>query len=277
MIRTLILGAALALSLPASAQSLEMPALSPSAEVMQTVGVTEITVNYSSPGKRDRTVWGDLVAYDELWRTGANSATTLETSTDITVGGEAVPAGKYALFTIPGEETWTVILNKNPDQGGTGQYDKALDQARFEVKAADGGARERLTFLFTDTTMKGTRLDLVWDGVRIEIPIEVDTDGMMADSIASFTNGTGRTFANAARYHMGRSEWEPAIALLDHSIGIEATWYNTWLKAEALHEAGTDNKTAYKLAQKAMKMGAEAENFFWKGKVEKAIAEWPKR
>ena len=122
MIRTLILGASLALSVPASAQSLEMPALSPSAEVMQTVGVTEITVNYSSPGKRDRTVWGDLVSYGELWRTGANSATTFETSTDITVGGEAVPAGTYALFTIPGEETWTVILNKNADQGGTGQY-----------------------------------------------------------------------------------------------------------------------------------------------------------
>ena len=65
--------------------------------------------------------------------------------------------------------------------------------------------------------------------------------------------------------------------MLDHSINIESTWYNTWLKAEALHESGADNKSAYKLAQKAMKMGAEAENFFWKGKVEKALAEWPKR
>ena len=86
---------------PALAQDLSLPALSPAAEVMQRVGVVDITVAYSSPAKRGRTIWGDLVPYDELWRTGANRATTFETTGDLTVDGKEVPAGKYAIFSIP--------------------------------------------------------------------------------------------------------------------------------------------------------------------------------
>ena len=105
--------AALALAAPAGAQqsTLELPQPSPAARVEQQVGVTKFSVAYSSPGVKGRQVWGQLVPYDELWRTGANAATTLEASRDFSFGGKQVPAGSYALYTIPTKSTWTVILN----------------------------------------------------------------------------------------------------------------------------------------------------------------------
>lgn len=276
MIRSLLLSTALFLAAPATAQELALPDLSPRAEVMQTVGVVEVTVSYASPGKRDRTVWGELVPYGELWRTGANSATTLETTGDITIGGKEVPAGKYALFTIPGEDEWTVVVNTNPDQGGTGSYDEKLDQARFTVKPGKGAERERLTFLFSDTSDDGATLELVWDGVKVPIAIGVDTAAMVDEAVDGYAGTASGRLANAARYYARNGNHDRALALIDQSIGIEQTWFNTWLKAEFLHDTG-ENKLAYKTAQKAQALGEEAERFFWKDRVEKALAEWPKR
>lgn len=265
------------LSAPASAQDLTLPSLSPRAEVMQQVGVVEVTVNYSSPGKRDREIWGELVPYGELWRTGANRATTLTTTGDLTVGGEALPAGRYALFTIPGEEEWTVILNKNPDQGGTGSYDEALDQLRFTAKPQKGPARERLTFLFSDTVDTGASLRLEWDGVRVALPIEVDTEVMVKEDITNYVSAASGRFANAARHLAGNEDYEGALELIEASIAIEETWFNTWLKAQFLHDQ-EEHKQAYKLAKVALSMGEEAgDGFFWKDRVETAVAEWPKR
>lgn len=264
------------LSAPAQAQELELPALSPRAEVSQEVGLVEVTVNYASPGKRDRTIWGELVPYDKMWRTGANAATTLEVTGDIEVGGKEVPAGKYSVFTIPGKDEWTVILNKNPDLGGTRNYDEALDQARIQVKPEEAPERERMTFLFSDTDQDSTRLDLEWAGLRVGVPIEVDTKAMVAEQVDAYVDSVGSGLASAARYQADEGKLDQAVKLIDASIALDQTWYNTFLKAEFLHKQG-DAKTAYKLAQQAHAMGLEAENFFWKERVEKALAEWKKK
>jgi hypothetical protein len=266
-----------ALALPAAAQELSLPDLSPRAEVMQTVGLVEVRVNYSSPGRRERTIWGELVPYDQLWRTGANAATTLETTGDLTIGGAAVPAGKYAVFTIPGKDKWTVILNKDPEQAGTGSYDQKLDQARFEVVPAEGPARERLTFVFADTDDDSTELDLEWAGVRVALPISAGTKEMVDASISEYASGTAGGLARAARYRSEHGDLPGALKLLDASLAIEEGWYNTWLKADVLHQQ-SDHKTAYKLAQRAQELGnAAGEGFFWKDRVEKALAEWKKK
>lgn len=267
----------LLLQSPALGQSLDLPTLSPRAEVTQHVGVVEVTVNYSSPAKKDRTVWGELVPYDTLWRTGANSATTLETTGDLTVGGAAVPAGRYAVFSIPGENEWTVILNKNPNQGGTGAYDEKLDQVRIKVKPEEAPARERLTFLFSDTTDQSTRLDLEWAGLRVGIPITVDTAGMVAANIDAWTGEASGTLADAARYKSEHGDLDGALELVDASLSIDRSWYNTWLKADILHQQA-QHKAAYALAKEALALGnAAGEGFFWKTRVEKAVAEWKKR
>lgn len=273
MTRIVSVLAALLLATPAVAQSIELPAPSSSAMVMQKVGVAEITVSYSSPAKRGRTIWGELVPFDKLWRTGANGATTLETSHDIMIGGQKVPAGKYAIFSIPGKTEWTVIINKNPNQGGTRSYDEKLDQARFKVKPVQGAARERMTFLFSDSTDTSTNLDLEWDGGLIRMPITVDTAGQVAANINSFKSKTARGLANAARYHAGTGDTAGGLGLIDASLAAERTWFNVWLKAEMLAKTGK-KKQALKLAKEAYAMGEKDDYFFWKDKVAKAIKDW---
>jgi hypothetical protein len=262
---------------PSFAQDLTLPAASPRAEVMQRVGVLELRVNYASPGKKDRTIWGELVPYDTLWRTGANAATTFETDGDLTVGGVAVPAGKYSLFTIPAKDAeWTVVLNKDAT-ANTGNYDEKKDQARFKVKPEEAPARERLTFLFSDTTDTGTRLDLEWAGLRLSVPVTVDTAGIVKQHIATYTTDASDTLAGAARYRAENGDLPGAVTLIDASIAVEPSWYNTWLKADFLHQQA-DHKNAYKLAQKAQEMGSKVgDDFFWKDRVEKALAEWKKK
>lgn len=107
---------------------------SPPAKVSEKVGNTTITIDYSQPSVKGRKIWGGLVPYSEVWRTGANEATTFETTADIKVEGEALKAGKYALFTIPEADEWTFIFNSVPDQWGSFRYDKSKDVLRIKVK-----------------------------------------------------------------------------------------------------------------------------------------------
>src|SRR4029077_17699813 len=120
------LAALLAASTPARAD-LDLPRPSPFAKVWKVRGLAEITVDYSSPGVKGRKIWGGLVPYDQMWRAGANSATKVTFSKDVTFADKKVPAGTYAFFVIPGKTTWTVILNKKADQAGTGREYKAED------------------------------------------------------------------------------------------------------------------------------------------------------
>lgn len=267
---------AFTLASPALAQDLELPVLSPRATVSQQIGTVEVTVDYSSPGKRDRTIWGDLVPYGELWRTGANAATTLETTGDLEVGGKEVPAGTYSVFTLPGEDTWTVILNQDPT-ASTGGYDESKDQARFEVKPVEGPDRERLTFLFSDTDADSATLQLEWAGVSVPIALEVDTKGRGEASIDRFVSGTSRALTQAARFRAEHGDVEGGLQLVEKALAVEETWYATWAKAELLKQQG-EAKEAYKAAKQAMELGEAAGNgFFYKDRVEKALAEWPKR
>jgi hypothetical protein len=120
---------------------------SPPAKVSATVAGSTITVNYGQPSVKGRKIWGDLVPYNKVWRTGANEATTFETSKDIKVEGILLPAGKYALFTIPGETEWTFIFNKTANQWGAYSYDEKQDQLRIKVKPQKTATlNEQLTF-----------------------------------------------------------------------------------------------------------------------------------
>ena len=114
---------------------IELPAPSPTATFSQKVGLTEVSINYSRPSKNGREVFGNLVPYGKLWRTGANMATKLTFSDDVKIGGKDLPAGTYALFTIPGEKEWTIIFNKNINQGGTGNYKESEDALRVTAKS----------------------------------------------------------------------------------------------------------------------------------------------
>lgn len=273
----LTLSLAVLFSLPAAAQ-LQLPAPSPAASVKQTVGLTDVTVDYSSPAVKKRKIWGALVPFDKPWRTGANAATKLTVSKDVKIGDKPLPAGSYAIVTIPTAKGWTLAINK--DLGiwsGGKQYDEKQDLFRVPVKTAAIPHRERMTFLFNDTTESTTSLDLEWEKLRVSIPITADTDAQALASIKSTLENAWRAHANAARYMAEKKDFTTALGYADQSLAIQSHWYNNWIKADILHKSGKIAE-ARTFAETAKSLGDKDPNFFFKQDVEKALAEWkPKK
>lgn len=174
-----------------AAQELEFPRVSPKSSVSTTIGFTEVTIHYSAPAVKDRTIWGSLVPYGEVWRAGADEATTVEFSTDVNLEGQTVKAGKYALFFIPGEAEWTVILNKNHDQWGAEKYDEALDEVRFDVEPKmNEASQERLTYTIHDMKVDMGYIKLGWEKMRLFLRFKVD---VMEQTMASIIAALGTT------------------------------------------------------------------------------------
>lgn len=259
---------------PAAAQQLELPRPSPTAKVSQVVGITEIAVEYSSPAVKGRKVFGGLVPLGELWRTGANGATKVTFSKDVTIGDKPVPAGTYALFTIPAKDSWTVIFNKNANQGGTGQYKQDLDQVRLTVRPLPSPHRERLTFIFTDTSEAGTILDLEWEKLRLPIAIKANTDAQVASNIKGLEDNSWRPYNNAARYFLdSKKDYDHALQLVERSLTLHEDWFNLWTKAQ-LMAAKAKPAEACPLAQKAKGLGEKTDGFFAADDVKKALVDW---
>jgi len=140
---------------------------------MLTIGGCHMHVEYSSPGVRDRTIWGALVPYDEVWVTGAHNATSLQINKSINLGGKSILPGTYAIFTIPGRDQWTFILNKNPNQHQADEYKVADDLVRLNVKAEVHSITPRLTYAILKTSKKSGSLIISWENVAITVPFEV--------------------------------------------------------------------------------------------------------
>lgn len=144
------------------------------AEANKQVGNTDIKITYHSPAVRGRVIWGGLVPYDAVWVTGAHSATTFEVGKDFTVGDKTIPAGKYALFTIPGKEEWTIILNKNWKQHLADDYSEAEDVVRIKAKPeATNEITERLNYAIDQTGERTANIIISWEKLRIPFSIEI--------------------------------------------------------------------------------------------------------
>jgi len=274
--RKIMLLCSVLFAVPAFAQEVELPSLSPHASVSQTVGLTVVSVDYSSPAVRGRSVWGTVVPYNAVWRAGANMATKLTTSKDITIGTTSIPAGSYAIFAIPQKTgNWTVIINKDASQGGTDKYSKDLDIVRLDVKPEAIALREHLTFSFPSFTNDQGVLALDWEKVRVSIPFKVGTDAQVTASIQKLTDDSWRPFNSAARYELDqKKDYEAGIKLVDLSIARKETWFNTWTKAQLLVAKG-NYKEAYPLAQKAQQLGEQKpDGFFYSAEVKAAVRDW---
>ena len=171
--RFALLALAFLLALPVAAQERgnDEPRKSPNASVSQTIGTTQVTVGYSRPSVRDRVIFGELVPFDAVWRTGANEATTISFSDAVMFGGQEVPAGTYALFTMPGQESWSVMVNTADEQWGAMDYDAEQNVATVEVKPEAATAAEMMTFYFDNVTDTEGMLVLHWDETRVPVMI----------------------------------------------------------------------------------------------------------
>ncbi|MES2837100.1 MAG: DUF2911 domain-containing protein [Bacteroidota bacterium] len=283
---SLVVAAYFAQTTSASAQ-LQLPQPSPKAKLVQTAGLTDITIDYSSPAVKGRTIWGDLVPYNEVWRAGANKATSVNFSKDVVIKSEllvngdliskdvTVPAGSYSLFYIPGKVMWTVILNKNTELWGSDGYKQEEDVVRTSVKAETISNRERMTFIVSNSTDDAANIDLEWEKVRVSLPIKLGTAKQATENINKTLGGTWRSYASAARYmYETPKDYDAALKYIDLSLALTQDWYNTWYKAKIVAAKGM-TKEAHALAVKAKELGDKnPDNFFYKDDVEAAIKEW---
>ena len=161
------------LAFPATAQERanEEIRASPNAVVGQTIGMTDVLITYGRPSVRDRDIFGDLVPYDAVWRTGANEATTITFSDDVMIEGQPLAAGTYSLFTIPGEDEWTLIFNSVANQWGAYDYDEASDVLRVTVEPEESDYSELMTFSFDEVGETSGELVLHWDETAVPITI----------------------------------------------------------------------------------------------------------
>jgi Protein of unknown function (DUF2911) len=219
---------------------LDLPRQSPKASVSLTVGYTQVSIEYGSPAVRERKIWGELVPFGQVWRMGANEATTIQFTTDATVEGQKVPAGKYSLFAVPGEKEWTLILNKTSKQWGSFNYKKENDLLRFNVIPVKGSFYERLSFSFSDITDNSAAVVLNWEYLAISFKVEVDllhqTYSKIKDAIAAKPDDW-HVYAQGANYAAENGLYlEEAVQWIDKAISLEAGYVPYFLKAKILYK-----------------------------------------
>lgn len=262
----------------------ELPQPSPKAIVEQRVGLTDITITYSRPGVKGRIIWGDLVPYDKIWRTGANKAVEFKVSDAIEVNGIKLDSGAYSLFTIPSKEEWTVIINKNTELWGADDYKDSEDMLRFKVKPQPVPPVERMLFTIDNVTDEGTAdISLSWEKLKISFPVQADANAKamknIEKAIAEAKEGEWRVYTKAADYCASTGKnIDRGLEWVNKALEIEDYWWSRWVKAELL-AAKKDYKAAITNAQKAIELGdakykAEQKEFTYKGELEKEIIKW---
>ncbi|WP_347160148.1 DUF2911 domain-containing protein [Pontibacter chitinilyticus] len=265
------------------AQGIKMPASSPSSKVEQAVGLSTVTVDYSRPSMRGRQIFGDLVPYDKLWRTGANGSTDITFSDEVSIAGNKVPAGKYALYTIPGKDQWTVVLHKNTELWGDGgkDYKPEQDQLRFDVKPQQNSRKvETFTIDFANLTNNSADVELLWDNVVVPFTIQTDVDSKVMSQIQQqVVKGTSVTpdlYASAANYYFNTDKDLPqALTWIKKANEKDAKFYN--LHTQAKIQAKMKNyKEAIKTAEQSMALAQKEGNQDYVALNQKAIADWKK-
>lgn len=240
----------------APAVKIAFPDASPAATLKQRVGVTDVEISYNRPGMKGRTVFGGLVPYGEIWRTGANTATKLTFSTDVKLNGTAIPAGTYELFTIPGKTEWMIIIHKNMSQWGSYAYDQKNDVARFKVTPSTlGSAVETMAFGLSDVHNDSATLYISWEKTRVPMKLEVDVVGTLVPQIeAAMAAPEGKKpyFAAAMFYYENNLDLKKAAAWMDAAIAEQPNqMWMIYRKGLILAKAG-DKAGALAAAQQSL-------------------------
>mgnify|MGYP006276922369 CR=1 FL=1 len=216
---------------------------SPPASVGQDVGISRVEIAYHRPFVRGRKVWGDLVPHGDVWRMGANNATTLTLSHAALVAGKPVPAGTYGLFAIPGPKTWTLILNTRARQWGAYDYKASEDLCRFEVTPQVGPFQEALAFTLTPLDTRQVRVTVAWEKLQVSFPIAFDTPGLywshLEATLAKAPDTDPIPWLQAARYCQEQGlEPAKAMAWIEKSLKAGETAGNHEVAARLLKAAG---------------------------------------
>lgn len=271
-----------AVSGPVRAQqppALTLPRPSQKGTVEQRIGIADVKISYSRPGVKGRVIWGELVPFDKVWRTGANEASTISFSADVKVNGQPLPAGTYSLHTIPTAGDWTVIFNRKAEQWGSYSYDEKEDALRIKVTPAAHEMTEWMTFSFPVIAVDKATVALDWEKVRVPFELQFDT---VSQCLAACRKAMADLKAddNSTAYRCAAFAFDNSVALdeaagwLDRAISIKPTWLAHRLKANMLAKKG-DTAGAIEQATRAITVGktdeAPPDELT---KLEKMIADW---
>lgn len=191
-------------SVNTNAQSIKVPAASPMQTITQAFGLGEIKIEYSRPGIKNRVIFGDLVPYGKIWRTGANQATKISFTEDVKINGSPVSAGTYALYTVPEKSEWDILLYKDLELGGNvSEYKPEKELMRFKVKTASlNEKKETFTIGISDVTPASCNIDLMWDKTKVSFPVSAEVDSRVMKQIEKeLAPGDRRPYYAAANYY----------------------------------------------------------------------------
>ncbi|MBA5628675.1 DUF2911 domain-containing protein [Moheibacter lacus] len=259
------------------------PQPSPSAELEFKVGLTDIEIEYSRPNKNDREIFGDLVPYGKIWRTGANKNTTIEFSDDVVVDGQTIKAGKYAIFTKPEKDNWEIYFYSDTENWGTPEkWDDKKVAAKTTAKAHKiPMVIETFSISIDDLTYDSAKLNFLWDNVYVETKIEVPTDKKVMASIDAAMKGspTAQDYMAAANYYF----------TTEKDINQAKKWFDEGMKLtkepkfwqfrqqSLIYAKSGDVKGAISLAQKSLDGAKAAGNSDYIKMNEESIKEWSKK
>ncbi len=257
------------------AQTLTTPQPSPTQTIKQNFGLSSIELSYSRPGMKGRKIFGDLVPFGKVWRTGANNATVITFADDVTIGGKKVPAGKYGLVTIPEKRNWTIIITKQLDVTSPAAYKQSEDVVRVEAKTMDmEESMESFTMQFANVKPNSTDLHIMWDRTAVALPITTDIESKVMAQIDQLMNKDNRPYFNAAMYYMeSGKDLNQALAWFDKGVELQPSAF--WIhhqRANCLAKLGKKEE-AKAAAEKSKTLAAEQKNDDYVKLNEKLLAE----
>jgi len=240
------------------AQDFSTPRLSPDATVSQVFGITKITVDYSSPGVKGRTIWGDLVPYDELWRTGANEVTSITFSTPVKVNGHDLVKGTYGIHMIPRKDEWEIIFSSDTRVDDPMTYDKNKDALRIRVKPEQNPFTERMAFTITDMNDNSANVNLIWDRLKVSFGVQAETQNLVLESARNLRAWS--YLSSAATYCLQNNiNLEEGFRWIQASCLVNENYWNQRILAQYYAKMNKKDK-AIETMEKAVEYGAKMEN-----------------
>ena len=259
---------------------IETPQPSPSQKVEQKVGLTDVTLEYSRPSMRGRAIFGNLVPYGKVWRTGANKNTIITFSTAVTIGDNTLKAGSYAIFTKPNAGNWDVMFYSDTENWGTPKtWDDSKVAAKVSVKATTLPMDiETFTFTFDNLTNDSAVLSLLWENTMVDVTIGVPTDATVTDAISKLMNGpSADNYYASARYYLeSGKDIKQAAVWIDKAIDMtKAEPKFWWLRQQSLiHAKAGNKKEAIKAAKLSLEYADKAENADYVKMNKASLKEW---
>lgn len=255
------------------------PAASPAASLQQTVGLTDVNVTYSRPSMRGRTIFGDLVPHDKIWRTGANARTVITFSDDVTIDGQDLKAGSYAIFTKPGTSSWEVYFYTETDGGGTPEKWDDSKVAAKTTAAVESMPMDIETFTISidELSHTGATLGMLWENSYVGVPFKVLTDETVSKSIESTLNGPGASdYYSAAVYYLDADkDITKAREWIDKAMSMTEKPAFWQLRQQSLiYAKAGDKKAAIEIAKKSLAASEAAQNADYIKMNKDSLKEW---